>query len=93
MPLDQPWLGGDAAMDLYYEQRQHRVDGQELQDVQDAADVVAVLLVTRSEQGPAGAAWLDSFTGAGPAAGVGSAGHGQRRVAAGLSRCAGHSAR
>ena len=28
--------------------------------MQDAADVVTVLLVIRSEQGPAGAVWLES---------------------------------
>ena len=62
IPLDQPGLGGDAAMDLYYEQPHHRVDVEELEDVQDAADVVAVLLVAGAENvgAPGCAVWFDS---------------------------------
>src|SRR6195952_1008533 len=46
LPLDQPHLGGNAAMDLYYEESDRALDAVQLEDVQDAADVTAALLVT-----------------------------------------------
>lgn len=53
-------------MDLYDEESDHRLDVEQLEDVQDAADVVAVLLAARSEQWPTGPVWLDSSPALGP---------------------------
>src|ERR1700712_875929 len=63
VPLDQPGLGGDAAMDLYYEHPDQLLEAEQLEDVQDAADVTAVLLVTKADGGTGnadGSVWLDS---------------------------------
>jgi hypothetical protein len=62
VPLDQPGLGGDVAMDLYYDEPRQALDVGQLEDVQDAADVTAVLLGTDADNSAAAGApmWLDS---------------------------------
>src|ERR1700712_3507142 len=62
IPLDQPGLGGDAAMDLYYQEPDRALDAEQLERVQDAVDVTAALLVTdpADTAGVIGAVWLDS---------------------------------
>lgn len=63
VPADQPELGGDAAMDLYYEHPSCAVSEDDLEDVQDAIDIVAVFLTNDVEPHPGSdpsGSWLHS---------------------------------
>ena len=63
IPLGQPGLGGDAALDFYYTHPGRGPDAEQLEDLAEVTDMIAVLLTVSPHTTAAtisGPAWLDS---------------------------------